>query len=123
MIPDREQLADLSATDNRSERAFVFVLAVDRLSVLRPQVRTESTKGTFYFTVNVECPLFLYPLFLFLESQILHLLTSARIMFLTHSWHFRHFIVTLTHAIDVPFMSLSFASFCSSSTACMNSVL
>ena len=48
---------------------------------------------------------------------------SASTVFRTHSWHFKHFIVTLTHAIDVPSMLLSSASFCNSSTAFTNSVL
>ena len=44
MIPDREQLADLSATDNRFERGCIFVLAVDRLSGLRPPVETDHVR-------------------------------------------------------------------------------
>lgn len=57
------------------------------------------------------------------RRQGAYLSVSASTVFRTHSWHFRHFMVTLTHAIEVPSMLLSSASFCSSSTAFTNSVL
>jgi hypothetical protein len=46
-----------------------------------------------------------------LQKQCDYFSESASTVFRTHSWHFRHFIVTLTHAIDVPSMLLSSASF------------